>query len=122
TADRTSAPAAAPRPRARRQTRTRRARVTARAALPCHAKHPVSSRAPLDHLDTTWSRELHAKLLASDFLDAAWRRPGAALELQLPVFDVVGLGLLLLALELYEELARLVARVHERKGARDAQR
>ena len=61
--------------------------------------------------------QLHPQLLARDLLDARRHRPRRLLELQLAELGLVAARARLLALELDEELARLVPRRHERQRA-----
>src|SRR6185369_10807157 len=54
-----------------------------------------------------------------DLLDARMQSPGAGFELQLAELDIQRAAALLLALELGEQLARLVLRGHEPERADD---
>src|SRR5262249_3862531 len=76
----------------------------------------------LDQLHLARIGLAHLQALARDPLDARVRRPGARLELQLAVLDLERARALLLALELGEELARLVLRSHQAERAGDQHR
>src|SRR5215472_3222976 len=73
--------------------------------------------APFDDLDASRPGKLHLELIASKPLDACGRSPGALLELQLVVFDLVRPALRLRPLQFDEQLPRLVTRGDERQRA-----
>jgi hypothetical protein len=78
---------------------------------------PVISPLAGHDLDAARARDLHLQLLARDLLDAHGHRPGRLLELELAELGVVGARARRLALQLDEELPRLVSRRHERQRA-----
>ena len=78
---------------------------------------PSSRDLARHHLDATRSRDLHPEVLARDLLHAHRHRPRRLLELQLAELGFVRARARRLALQLDEELARLMPRRDERERA-----